>query len=93
MNPRWVASRCDAGMGSLSWTPRPDARVGAVRAAGQALSRLAESELGLLNDYVLTRVATAQLTVDQAKVLRFADMILPTLERLTPTSGAATSLR
>jgi adenylate cyclase len=60
----------------------PTLEVGAVRAAGQALSRLAEWELGLLNDYVVTRVGTAQLSVDQTTVLRFADMILPTLERL-----------
>jgi adenylate cyclase len=60
----------------------PTLEVGAVRAAGQALSRLAEWELGLLNDYVVTGVGTAQLRVDQTTVLRFADMILPTLERL-----------
>ena len=60
----------------------PTLEVGAVRAAGQALSRLAEWEFGLLNDYVVARVATAQLSVDQATALRFADMILPVLERL-----------
>ena len=33
----------------------PTLEVGAVRAAGQALSRLAEWEFGLLNDYVVAR--------------------------------------
>ena len=60
----------------------PTLEVGAVRAPGQALSRLAEWEFGLLNDYVVARAATAQLSVDEATALRFADMILPVLERL-----------
>ena len=60
----------------------PGLEAAAVRAAGQSLARLAEWELGLLNDYVRARVAPGQVTVDEATVLRFVETMLPIMEQL-----------
>ena len=60
----------------------PGLEAAAVRAAGQALARLAEWELGLLNDYVRARVAVGEVPVDQATVLRFVETMLPMMEQL-----------
>ncbi len=60
----------------------PGLEAAAVRAAGQALSRLAEWELGLLNDYVRARVAVGEVPVDQATVLRFVETMVPMMEQL-----------
>jgi adenylate cyclase len=60
----------------------PTIEAAAARAAGQSLSRLAEWEIGLLNDYVGSRVENGPDPADEATVLRFAETILPTIEQL-----------
>jgi adenylate cyclase len=60
----------------------PTVEAAAARAAGQSLSRLAEWEIGLLNDYVVSRVENRPDLADEATVLRFAETILPVMEQL-----------
>jgi adenylate cyclase len=60
----------------------PTVEAAAARAAGQSLSRLAEWEIGLLNDYVVSRVETGSDLADGEAVLRFAESILPVMEQL-----------
>ena len=60
----------------------PTVEAAVARAAGQSLSRLAEWEIGLLNDYVMSRPESGPDDADEAAVLRFAETILPTMERL-----------
>ena len=60
----------------------PTIEAAAARAAGQSLSRLAEWEIGLLNDYVVSRLEHGPDHADEATVLRFAETILPIMEQL-----------
>ena len=60
----------------------PTIEAGVARAAGQSLSRLAEWEIGLLDDYVVSRAENGPDLTDEASVLRFAETILPTMEQL-----------
>jgi adenylate cyclase len=60
----------------------PTVEAAAARAAGQSLSRLAEWEIGLLNDYVVSRAENEPDLADGATVLRFAETILPVMEQL-----------
>jgi adenylate cyclase len=60
----------------------PTIEAAAARAAGQSLSRLAEWEIGLLNDYLASRVEDGHQEADEATVLRFAETILPMMDQL-----------
>ena len=60
----------------------PTVEAGVARAAGQSLSRLAEWEIGLLNDYVVSRAGNGPDEADEATVLRFAETMLPMMEQL-----------
>jgi adenylate cyclase len=60
----------------------PTVEAAVARAAGQSLSRLAEWETGLLNDYVVSQAEGVPEQVDEVAVLRFAETILPMMERL-----------
>ena len=60
----------------------PTVEAAVARVAGQSLSRLAEWETGLLNDYVVSRAGNGPDPVDEATVLRFAETILPMMEQL-----------
>ena len=60
----------------------PTVEAAVARAAGQSLSRLAEWEIGLLNDYVVSRAERGPEQADEATVLRFAETILPMMEQL-----------
>ncbi len=60
----------------------PTIEAAVTRAAGQSLSRLAEWEVALLNDYVVSRSADGQESADEATVLRFAETVLPIMEQL-----------
>ena len=60
----------------------PTVEAGAARAAGQSLSRLAEWEIGLLNQYVTTRPEIGPDEGDEATVLGFAETVLPIMEQL-----------
>jgi adenylate cyclase len=60
----------------------PTVEAAVARAAGQSLSRLAEWETGLLNDYVASRAESGPEQADEVTVLRFAETILPMMERL-----------
>jgi adenylate cyclase len=69
----------DRWVGSGLIDPTVEAAV--ARAAGQSLSRLAEWEIGLLNDYVVSRAEQGDQP-DEPTVLRFAETVLPMMERL-----------
>jgi adenylate cyclase len=60
----------------------PTVEAAAARAAGQSLSRLAEWEIGLLTEYVVSRAENGPDVADGATVLRFAETILPVMEQL-----------
>ncbi|MET0577510.1 MAG: adenylate/guanylate cyclase domain-containing protein, partial [Ilumatobacteraceae bacterium] len=60
----------------------PNVEAAVARAAGQALSRLAEWEIGLLNDFVVPRATNGNVAPDQETVLEFAETILPIMEQL-----------
>ncbi len=61
----------------------PTTEAAIARSAGLALSRLAEWEIGLLNDYVAERLDGGGLDeADEATVLRFAETVLPMMEQL-----------
>src|SRR5918994_2205230 len=55
----------------------PTVEAAVARAAGQSLSRLAEWETGLLNDYVVSQAERVPEQADEAAVLRLAEAILP----------------
>ena len=54
----------------------------AARAAAQSLSRLAEWEIGLLNDFVVAQFQVGKAEADEATVLSFTETILPVMERV-----------
>ena len=60
----------------------PTLEAAAARAAGQSLSRLAEWEIGLLNEYVATRLEDGAAAPTRRPCCAFAETILPMMERL-----------
>ena len=60
----------------------PNVEAAVARAAGQALSRLAEWEIGLLNDFVVPKTGNGTVTPDEEAVLQFAETLLPIMEQL-----------
>jgi adenylate cyclase len=60
----------------------PAIEAAVARTAGQALSRLAEWEVALINGYVASRVEDEEGELAEEEVLRFAEMVLPVMEQL-----------
>jgi adenylate cyclase len=60
----------------------PTLEAAAARAAGQSLARLAEWEIGLLNDHVVSNIGNGPEAADEAAVLRFAETVRPMMEKL-----------
>jgi adenylate cyclase len=60
----------------------PTLEAAAARAAGQSLARLAEWEIGLLNAHVAAHMVKGPGEIDEATVLRFAQTVLPVMEKL-----------
>jgi len=54
----------------------------AARAAGQSLSRLAEWQIGLLHDHLVTRMGGGPTEAENETVVRFAETILPVMDQL-----------
>lgn len=60
----------------------PAIEASAARSAGQSLARLADWEIGLLNDYVAAREGHDADGADDPMIVRLAETILPLMDRL-----------